>query len=241
MYFLLSGEGPTDLGECGNLQRFAQGADFTLGPMAVLLDHLVEQHLGYAHIRDGGAVGYLSEAGLSDYATVRKSAGFKLRIPRIDAGRGTGFFFWNAFFLAHYASNRLEPERVVAVLFRDADKSNSTPRDVWQRKWDSIMDGFKRAGLDRGVPMLPRPKSEAWLLCIARGPAPHGCADLEDTPGNDGSPHSLKRQLRETLGYDYDCTELVDLVESAPAADLDMPSFAAFRQRLEAAIDAVPR
>ncbi len=58
---------------------------------------------------------------------------------------------------------------VIAVLFRDSDGTASSGRGLWEDKRKSIEDGFGEAGFDYGVPMIPKPKSEAWLLCAFHG------------------------------------------------------------------------
>ena len=47
--------------------------------------------------------------------------------------------------------------------------------------------------------MIPKPKSEAWVLC-ALSKLYKECDELEDRSGNDNSPNSLKRELEELLG-----------------------------------------
>jgi len=46
---------------------------------------------------------------------------------------------------------------------------------------------------DRGVAMIPKPKSEAWLLCALKNKPYESCEKLEDRSGNDDSPNSLKK------------------------------------------------
>ena len=57
-------------------------------------------------------------------------------------------------------------DNVVAVLFRDADTATAG-RGTWAEKRQSMLDGFAEEGFARGVPMIPKPTSEAWLLCVA--------------------------------------------------------------------------
>jgi len=61
--------------------------------------------------------------------------------------------------------------------------------------------GFKIEKFDRGVAMIPKPKSEAWLLCALRNKAYENCQKLEDRSGNDDSPNSLKKEL-DALGIE---------------------------------------
>jgi hypothetical protein len=128
---------------------------------------------------------------------------------------------------------------VVAILFRDSDGTASAGRGLWAEKRQSMLDGFAQEGFLRGVPMIPKPKSEAWLLCALRANPYQGCESLEDRSGNDDSPNSLKRELKEIMGEELPVTEILcGLIEDGKI-DVDriaMPSFGAFRSRLEEVI-----
>jgi hypothetical protein len=91
---------------------------------------------------------------------------------------------------------------------------------------------------DTGVPMVPRPKSEAWLLCALRAPGYANCAPLEEASGNDASPNSLKKQLAARCGgADPTADQQADWVMTGVVDSLriDMPSFNAFKQALHTA------
>jgi hypothetical protein len=47
--------------------------------------------------------------------------------------------------------------------------------------------------------MLPKPKSEAWLLCAGQT-VQHSHAALEDISGNDDSPNSAKNKWEAFMG-----------------------------------------
>lgn len=86
--------------------------------------------------------------------------------------------------------------------------------------------------------MVPRPKSEAWLLCALRPSAYANCAQLEDASGNDASPNSLKQQLEKVAGAasaDEQAQWLRD--GTVDVNRIDMPSFNAFRGELERALN----
>ena len=93
--------------------------------------------------------------------------------------------------------------------------------------------------------MLPKPTSEAWLLCAAKTPPYENCEMLEDLPGNDDSPHSAKMQLQAALGGDASTeAQLNWLAEHGfdhQAVAADMPSYQQFKASLAAAIDEVRR
>lgn len=89
--------------------------------------------------------------------------------------------------------------------------------------------------------MVPRPKSEAWLLCALKNAPYQHCQTLEDAPGNDASPRSLKKQLAAVIDHDPSAQEQADWVREGRVdpEQIDMPSFTAFRKALDSALDNV--
>ena len=169
MRLLLSGEGPTDLGQ---EKPTPGGVAFVPGPMAWIVDKLLERyHTGYslleAHQAGADCVTYVREKALADLG----KRGSPL-LPGLKFGKGTAFFARNAQALGLLAKQTCEQEAqpVLAVLFRDGDGVSATPTGEWQEKVDSMHRGFALVECDTGVTMVPRPKSEAWLLCALRLP-----------------------------------------------------------------------
>lgn len=239
MRLLLSGEGPTDI---GMTRLTAEGLQFVPGPMAWFVDRLLEPRLGYSllELQESGAdcVRHMHEADLA--AGAKRGS---LLLPGVRFGKGTAFFTRNAQVLGLMA--RLDAKQtgqpVVAVLFRDGDGTGSVPKVQWQQKVDSIARGFELVEFDAGVPMVPRPKSEAWLICALKTPAYQHCDALEDSPGNDGSPHALKARLAALHGSEPGADVQADWVRKGqvdPAA-IDMPSCDAFRAALDRAAHAI--
>lgn len=239
MRVLLSGEGPTDLGTCTNALGVCEGPDFRIGPMTVLLSQMAAPRLGYDLLDTPDSLHSISETALCARA---KAMPFRLQAARgKKKGVETGYFYANAMALGNCAQ-QLETEMdepVLAVLFRDNDGTRSSPGSLWTDKWQSMHDGFLRSGFKHGIPMLPKPKSEAWLLCrVATG----SCASLENMSGNDDSPNSAKARLDAALGGHLSGEELADWLMLHPL-DTDrassMPSFKAFQDALECALDGV--
>lgn len=237
MRLWLSGEGPTDL---GTLRPGPAGPDYVPGPMAVIVDRLAELRLGFSlldlHQSGGDCIRYVRETDLAQHG--RKGP---LLLPGVKFGRHNTWFTRNAQVLGQLAKADAQGSGrpTAAVLFRDGDGTRSMPRSQWQAKFESIQRGFQIADFGCGVAMVPRPKSEAWLLCALRPPAYANCAGLEDAPGNDSSPHALKRQLDAAAGHTASADEQAQWVRDG-AVDpqrIDMPSFAAFRAELERALD----
>lgn len=239
MYFLLSGEGSTDLGVCTTNALVCEGDAFDCGPMTLVVEHIVERMHQYS-ILDVGCCGFVSKHSLADRAAELKAAKKALGLPGKRRAKETRYFFNNARILSRIAHEKAAElgDDVVAVLFRDADGTASAGRGLWDEKFQSMLDGFDEEGFAGGVPMVPKPKSEAWLICALKPNPYQDCDTLEERSGNDASPHSLKAELEALLGGPASREGLCDLLH-AGTIDVDriaMPGFAAFRSRLEAVI-----
>jgi hypothetical protein len=241
MIVILSGEGPTDLGQCNNGQGICSEEQFQAGPMAVLVDQMLEQRLCFSPSTIPGAYRYVSESALKDREGLRKSESRKVSFVGKKRDQETGYFYINAWMLGDIAFE-IEAslgDESIAILFRDCDGTRSTMAGLWEAKWESMIDGFKRSGFTKGIPMLPKPKSEAWLICAAKNHPYQGCEALEDISGNDDSPNSAKKTLEEAFGGHRSATEICEWLEANPF-DINraesMPSFNAFKAELERAV-----
>lgn len=241
MIVIFSGEGPTDLGQSKTGISPCCGLDFAPGPMAALVDHTIEAKLGYSVLEETpDCAWYVSETELAKRAKSLGKRHVTFRGSKHPEAE-TGYFFKNAEMLAHFA---LEKEHTcedisIAVLFRDCDGTRTSSPALWESKFKSINDGFRRAKYLRGVAMLPKPKSEAWLLCLARSQKGGDCAKLENLPGNDDSTNSAKKQLDAALGQHLSATQLYDWIKQRQPyfEHLSiMPSFASFRDSMESAL-----
>jgi hypothetical protein len=237
---VLSGEGPTDLGQCNNAQGLCSDPYFQPGPMAVLVDNIVAKKLKYSMLAvTPAAVRYVGEQFLANLAKARK--GNRVSLVGKKQGQETAYFYINAWMLGEFAQKLEEDEEdeAVAVFFRDCDGTRAAANSLWNEKYQSIVDGFLRSGFQRGVPMLPKPKSEAWLLCAAQTPPYNNCVCLEDLPGNDASPNSAKMQLQLAFPQQVTSASLVAWLMVTPFDETKaavMPSFDAFLKKLWAAI-----
>ena len=238
MILMLSGEGKSDM---GRMMPSVSGIVYEPGPMAWMVDRLTEKRLGYSLLeqpQDTECVKFVSERELTE-----QDRPGPMLMRGLKRGRETGLFTRNAQVLGRLAKNlgRNRQEDVIAVLFRDADKTNACNADTWEEKRQSIENGFALAEFSNGVPMVPRPKSEAWLLCALKNPPYQHCNALEEAPGNDDSPRSLKKQLAAVMGNDPTAQEQADWVRAGRIDPecIEMPSFAAFRKALDSALDNV--
>lgn len=245
MILIVSGEGPTDIGTCTNMQGRCSGKDFKPGPMGVLVDKIAEHELGYS-LADSSALEFISEGTLS---ALMKTQGRTLVIGR-RRGFETGFFFKGARALAKLAKQETENDETPrgVVFFRDADGTRSTERGLYEARVKSMLDGFEIEDFALGVPMVPKPKSEAWLICALKSNAYQNCASLEDSlSGNDNAPEPAKEQLEALLVERGNAVaDLADLVGDGVVDALrsemkGMPSFSDFERRLREVLRAMQR
>jgi len=234
MILLLSGEGATDLGTCRLPGADCEGRDFEPGPMAWLVDGMVGNIWGYSPLNAAACV-LVPKTALAIHCRTERMGP---ALPGKKRGTETAYFFKNARGLARMAL-RWSAQKdcpVGAVLFRDTDGTASSPRSLWSDKVNSMEAGFEAEGFVLGVPMVPKPKSEAWLLCALQTVPYQDCSRLEDLPGNDGSPNSAKDELDKTLdrrGKSYgDVPQLIEDGAIDPHR-IQMPSFDRFRECLE--------
>lgn len=241
MIVILSGEGKSDFGQCNNAQGICSGDDYQLGVMAVLVEQMLEQRLGYSLRTIPDALLFISESALASLGKQRK--GKQISLTSKTRGHETGYFYINAWMLGQFAIETNQ-DNVIAILFRDCDGTRSSKAGLWDSKWQSMINGFQRSGFNQGVPMLPKPKSEAWLICAAKHQPYQNCSQLEDLSGNDDSPNSAKSQLDAIFEGHKSTAELCEWLENNPF-DIDcacaMPSFKAFKERLDLVLDEVCR
>ncbi len=241
MKLLISGEGSSDIGTCNNAQGVCMDEMFSPGPMTIWLTRFLLEWAGYDLLAIPEAVVFVSEKTLAQDA--KQSTG------RMQALRGkgkqveTGLYFSNTRQLGLRAKvmSRDDDVPVMAVFFRDTDGTRSAPGQLWQAKWDSMLNGFKSVEFDRGVPMLPKPKSEVWLLCATKQ-GNHSHEVLENISGNDQSPNSAKAQLDQFFGEHQSATQLAEWCQTNPvdwSKLMTLPSFKAFYDRLQSVVKAI--
>ena len=235
MYFLLSGEGPTDMGLCADNMTACEGSRHQQGPMAIIVSQIVEQRFEFSFM-DTRSYGYVSKSELVQRASRFKHQKKSPRLPGKKKPKETGYFYRNARALALCAKDKEAElhDEVIAVLFRDSDGTASADRGLWEHKWKSIIQGFRDEGFERGVPMIPKPKSEAWIICSVKKNPYQGCGALESRSGNDKSQNSLKGELAELLDGLPSREQLCEMVNNGTIDSnrIDMPSFRAFKKAL---------
>jgi len=225
---LLSGEGPTDMGmyDAGKLLP---------GPMACFVDQWLERRAGYS-LLEIGMFKLIQKKVLK-----KRSKGLN---PRARRGKKvppeTRYFFNNARALARIALEHQEGEQteIMAVMFKDSDDSSTSGRGLWRDKRESMLKGFLRENFQHGVPMIPKPISEAWLLCALRERYQH-CDRLEKESGRRHAANPLKKQLEEHLGEPATRFLMVSKIDKGELnlLRITMPSMMAFKERCDEVLD----
>jgi len=246
MLVILSGEGSSDLGSCQNGQGECGVPHFKHGPMALLVDKEIEKNHNYS-LLDTCPDNYLfiAKAKLVELVSFKSTRSVAFRGKK-QPHTERGFFFDNAWMLGlralEYAKERQDD--VIAILFRDCDGNNQRDLELWHTKINSIREGFKRSGLGkRGIAMIPRPKSEAWMLCAIRNNYQQ-CSALEDSlPGNDNAPNSAKEQLAAAMGNASSGQDQVDWITDhgldVTALANEMHSYREFSLDIECALNSL--
>lgn len=235
MHLLLSGEGPGDIGTCNPAADHCTAQQFRPGPMAWFVDQLVEIFQGYEFSHLGNAcVTYLSESYLAANKPVRSRK--SMSIPGKKSPKETHYYYANARALAIAATDKAAEltDTVIAVLFRDGDGTASAGRGQWREKKQSMIAGFQAEAFEFGVPMIPKPKSEAWLLCAVKANPYQHCNLLESESGNDRGMNPLKDQLGVALDAENSTQQINERVISGEidARRIDMDSFNEFKNAL---------
>lgn len=243
---MMTGEGPTDMGACNNDQAICSEAQLDAGPIARLLFKTIRQYLpdwNADNLEQGNPAVHMTlinEAWLKSKCKEKKRG---LIRPSKGVAKGMIVHAQRAQVLAEYAHSN---DHQMAAYFHDTDGTRSQLADMPDRQeklTQAIKAGFRAAQFeDQGLALVPKPTSEAWLICgIKETPYQH-CEALETTlSGNDHSPsRAPKAMLGEMIGNpDYTRSDLNDLVDQLDVASIDMPSFNALREQIQTAIRVV--
>jgi len=235
MYLLLSGEGASDIGSCDMGLAACSGRQFHEGPMSIIVDQLIElsQEFELSYL-ENNLTYFISETYLAKNKAPRIKKNISLRGKKKPAE--TKYYFENARSLALAAKKKSEDinDKVIAVLFRDSDGTASAGRGNWQNKLNSMIKGFEIENFDFGIPMIPKPKSEAWLLCAVKNIPYQACGNLENESGNDRGDSHLKLQLSAALNGNDSVAEINEMLKNKRinVELIDMSSFNKFKSLL---------
>lgn len=225
MHLVLSGEGNSDLG------KLSYASDkFIPASMYYLIDKLIEQKLSYSlYELTPELIFFIPKAELVKIGKkLPPYTGKKIK-------KGQALFLINAISLAKVAKDKsieLKDDDVIAILFRDSDGTNSTSKGMWEEKVSSIENGFKMEKFTRGVAMVPKPKSEAWLICALKNKPYENCEELEERSGNDKSPNNLKDELDS---FNISNDKINEMIQNGQIEidKIDMPSFKYFSEKIK--------
>jgi len=223
VHLVLSGEGNSDLGLFSVYNN-----EFIGGSMYFIVDKLIEKEHDFSY--------YSAKDEMITFIPKVELTKLTRKLPPFTGKKGlkgTAYFTNNAIALARIAKKRAKElnDEVVAILFRDSDGTLSTSKGMWEEKVASIENGFKIEKFDRGVAMVPKPKSEAWLICALQDTPYEHCHSLEERSGNDDSPNNLKDELK-SFGLSND--KINEMIHNGKIDidKIDMPSFNYFTKRL---------
>lgn len=212
--FVICGEGPTDV--CGND-----------APLTVVIKSLLAKW--YAEEVKFRPVSRAELSNASKNVKPKRGAyvrGSKKPYPETRAV--TAF----AYCLAQQAQNYSSDCGV--IYFKDMDFSSNENRDYFYEGLIAAMHlGFDKAGFRKGIPMVPKTRSESWILCIVDKNAAR-VSYYENLPGSDKSPKSGKKVLAAMLGCSEkeNYTKLSDRIADYDWDVLSAPSFVFFKNRL---------
>ena len=222
MYFLLTGEGSTDIGYSDENPGILLSALTTLAAEVTDEDFRNSYHI-------------VSRVDLStlcrDIPNTPKSM--------LSRGAKKKYDGMNAIQRQAQALGKMakEMDDSGAVFFHDCDYTHSQasdPQDYYEELVRTIETGFYLNDKYRdGVAMIPKPRSESWLLAHYQDTPYQSSERFEKLPGNDASPNSGKKVLAQF----FKCQEK-DIYNHVNAAEIDWcridcPSFIFFKKRFQ--------
>ncbi|MFT4929505.1 MAG: hypothetical protein ACI8WB_005638 [Phenylobacterium sp.] len=234
---MVSGEGRSDIGGGNSGQAISTGDDFYKGPMTVLLERVLNRHLPY-WIKQLPNSEPLNFAYVSHGYLKRQGKDSKLRFPSKDVAKGHLGEYKQA---AELAKLSITQECQLAVYFIDCDGKNEDKNEqsiLRQNRVNAIKKGFTK-GKALGVAMVPKPTSEAWLICHCQTTPYNNCGQWETRlSGNDNCPdeQSAKKVLKGFTNMAYNDPRMVDIAHDVIVDRLNMPSFNQFRNDLKTVI-----
>jgi hypothetical protein len=190
------------------------------GPMIYLIEQILQNINNQV-----ASFGLITKSQLTQETKKLKTSKFTSK----KSGKGTAIFYKNAYVLGKIA---IEKEYDIAILFRDADRTKSGISPDWEERVNSILQGFIGSGFKNGIAMVPKPTSEAWILCCLEGH--QHCKKLENLAGNEVSDEHPKKIIQKKIGKKPTMETLIKIVdEQCEPSKMDMPSFQNFKISLE--------
>jgi len=231
---LVTGEGSSDIGGSNNGHSISSGASYNLGPMALLAVRILQKIIpdwNEDNIDFQSPNNWMT--CISGNELARQAKGVRKHRPSTKLRKGFVEHANRATTMAGYAKDN---GHQLAFYFHDTDKCNFD--DLHQ----SIMLGFNGAEGVHGIPMIPKPTSEAWLICGQKQDPYAHCTALEtELSGNDAASdeNAPKKVLARLLGQEATTEQQYEMVTGIDITRIDMPSYNQFKTDLTTAIEGV--
>jgi len=243
-HVIVSGEGPSDLGGSLIGGALSSDDDFQKGPFYDLIYRMINRYLPVWNrdLFDTNPLTatYVSHGYLSKQAKeIAKGNGRFKFAGKKSHKENTGKFKQSR----ELAKLALENDCQLAIYFHDTDGNNAERCAHSNLQTDivnAVNDGFKKGGHNAGIAMIPKPTSEAWLICSCKDTPYQNCAELEvSLSGNDRSPDNAPKRILATHLNIGDCTceVLAEEIQNLDLDQIDMPSYNQFRDDLKVAIN----
>jgi hypothetical protein len=234
---MVSGEGSGDIGSI-YLDKF------TKGPMSILIEKVLKRHMPYwnrDYFNNDVPLNfkYVSHGFLKKKAENTAKGNGKFSLPGKGIYKLHGGQYKQARELAKLS---IENECQVAIYFMDCDGKNSDKNIKSSRQSDiveTINTGLRKGKAQSGIAMVPKPTSEAWLICHCQTTPYLNCGPLEiNLSGNDKCPdeNSPKKVLEKYICVDYADAVVVDKAQEIDIDRIEMSSFKQFKSDAKSAI-----
>ncbi|MEI9748862.1 hypothetical protein [Moellerella wisconsensis] len=231
---LVTGEGSSDMGGSNNGQPISTGGSYNLGPMALLVVQLLQKIMPdwNEDIMDFELPNNWITC-ISGNELARQAKGVRKHRPSTKLKKGFVEHANRATTMAGYAKDN---GHQLVFYFHDADKCD------FSGLHQSVILGLNGTDGVHGIPMIPKPTSEAWLICgLKQDPYAH-CTALEtQLSGNDAASdnNAPKKVLAQLLGYEATTDQQYELVNGIDVTRINMPSYNQFKTDLTTAIEGV--
>lgn len=222
------------MGGSNNSHSISSGASYNLGPMALLAVRLLQKIIpdwNEDNIDFQSPNNWIT--CISGNELARQAKGVRKHRPSTKLKKGFVEHANRATTMAGYAKDN---GHQLAFYFHDTDKCDFD--DLHQ----SIMLGFNGIEGVHGIPMIPKPTSEAWLICSQKQDPYAHCTALEiELSGNDAASdeNAPKKVLARLLGQEATTEQQYEMVAGIDITRIDMPSYNQFKTDLTTAIEGV--
>jgi len=216
MFFYVSGEGHSDVGVD------TEHPGLLIDALRTLAESVSDEEFNYE------IVPRLNLVKMAKCMPLNRKAMLYRGKKREDAG--TFVVQKEAMALAKKAQ---EDENAGAVFFHDCDYPNNVNGERYYRQMvRAVQSGFAMASSFRhGVPMIPKPRSESWLLCCYQK-VPYMIDNyFEDVPANDTAAGSGKKLLASFFNCKVNEIYKHIHVNEIEWQRIKAPSFLFFKQR----------